>query len=139
MIRRICLLVLLALSAAPVARADEALGRLFFTPEKRAALDRERQLRVRQVERIEGAISLDGVVKRSSGRNTVWINSRPHDVAQSQQGISVTIGSDATDATLRVGEESPATLRVGEALDRDTGERHDGLRGGRLAPKPSRP
>lgn len=62
------------------ALADEALGRLFFTPAQRAALDRERLLGItRNPNATEGESSytFDGQVRRSSGRNTRWINGEP--------------------------------------------------------------
>ena len=69
--------------------AEEPLGRLFFTPAQRAQLDVARKQRARTTlatERAEEAtsaaptpqtITYDGVVQRSDGKSTVWINSRP--------------------------------------------------------------
>lgn len=74
----LCAAVLLPLPAV----AEQALGRLFFTPEKRAALERSRRLNLRQAQQMEGeTLSLDGIVRRSDGSGTAWINGRPHYVA----------------------------------------------------------
>ncbi|OQY70928.1 MAG: hypothetical protein B6D47_06895, partial [Rhodocyclaceae bacterium UTPRO2] len=64
----------LALLAAGAHAADETLGRLFFTPERRAALERQRQLNIRETQKtIEGAeLGVSGIVQRSSGKNTAW-------------------------------------------------------------------
>ena len=47
-------LLMLALFCAisPALRADEGLGRLFFTPERRQNLDRQRQLNIQEKQEI---------------------------------------------------------------------------------------
>jgi hypothetical protein len=83
------LLCALAVPAMPVA-AQEAIGRLFFTPSQRASLDVARSQRARATlatERTEEqaapaaqTITYGGMVRRSDGKSTVWINNRPvHD------------------------------------------------------------
>lgn len=70
----------LFLAAATAAEAQtEPLGRLFFTPEQRVMLDRQRQRNPSfAVTADESArITLNGRVVRSSGRNTEWINGTP--------------------------------------------------------------
>lgn len=55
----------------------EPLGRLFFTPEQRAALDRQRQFNLNFLTNqtdADGSLTLNGEVRRSSGRNTRWVN-----------------------------------------------------------------
>ena len=53
------------------------LGRLFMTPEWRANLERQRQLNIQETRSLEGgAMRLDGVVLRSTGKSTVWVNNR---------------------------------------------------------------
>lgn len=59
---------------------QETLGRLFFTPEQRAALDRQRLLNPGESSDSmdsESSQTLNGEVRRSSGRNTRWINGDP--------------------------------------------------------------
>jgi hypothetical protein len=85
---RLLPLLLALLATLPVpASCDEALGRLFFTPAQRAALDRERLLGIaRRPNAIEGEASytFNGHVKRSSGQTTRWIN------GEAQTGGAVT-------------------------------------------------
>jgi hypothetical protein len=79
--------ILLAL-AAPCAGAVE-LGTLFTSPEERARLDRlrrgEPEGSTLQVERTRER-SLTGFVKRSDGRNTVWIDGVPMPVSRPGSG-----------------------------------------------------
>jgi hypothetical protein len=87
------------------------LGRLFFTPEYRAILDRQRQSSGKG----EAPLSINGVVTRSSGRRTVWINGLAQD-----------------DPQLPVSE-----IRVGDTLDPHTGKSADLLNGGKIQIKPA--
>ncbi|MFZ6843874.1 hypothetical protein [Undibacterium sp. RuTC16W] len=82
-------LLLTALTSGPVAGADVVtLGRLFLTPAERANLDHLRQqgeaanlkTELNDPVKLEAGkepvvqLTIDGVVKRSSGKNTAWIN-----------------------------------------------------------------
>jgi hypothetical protein len=76
-------------AAAQAAKPAEPIGRMFFTPAQRAQLDVARTQRARTTlatEKTEEVvtsapvpqtITYDGVVRRSDGKSTVWINSRP--------------------------------------------------------------
>jgi len=126
---------LMSVTAQPAAEKAEIapLGRLFFTPERRAALERQRLSNIQERQTLQGAtMSLDGVVQRSSGKSTVWINGRPqneNDAART--GVSAKVsGRSPGSAMLAPGEEAPARLSVGEAMNRATGERDDRLGGG---------
>ena len=126
--------------AAPPAPAP-AIGRLFFTPEKRTLLERQRLSNIRETQSLEGAtMSLDGVVQRSSGKSTVWINGHPqteHDGTRT--GVDVRLSpKNPGHAQLAPGEESPTQLKVGEAINRATGERNDRLGGGVVKTPPRR-
>jgi hypothetical protein len=113
--------LLLLLVALPAWPQGEPLGRLFFTPQQRAALDRERLLGFsQQPSGLEGDASytFDGEVRRSSGKHTRWINGQ------------------AQTAPAR----APA-VAVGDTYHPATGERENLLRGGsiviqRKPPKP---
>ena len=95
----------------PVHAEEAALGRLFFTPEKRVILDRQRQSNILTGREADGApLTFNGYVRRSGGRETQWING----IAQGDPTVS------------RRG------LRVGETLDPGSGERQDLLQGGRI-------
>jgi hypothetical protein len=73
-----CLFACLLLLATSAASAqNEPLGRLFMTPQQRAALDRERLLGLNQRQSeldSEASYTYNGEVRRSSGKNTRWIN-----------------------------------------------------------------
>jgi hypothetical protein len=102
-----------------------ALGKLFLTPEKRQMLDRQRDSNLRESESVESeTLQLDGVVQRSSGRHSVWINQRMQ--SESDKGLSVGVQrrSPAT-ADIAPAKEPATRLRVGESLDRGTGQRQD--------------
>jgi hypothetical protein len=111
----------------------EALGRLFFTPERRTTLERQRLSNIQETQTLQGAtISLNGVVHRSSGKSTVWINGRPqHETDAARTGVSATItAKNPGSAVLAAGEETPARLSVGESMNRATGQRDNRLGGG---------
>ncbi len=120
---------------------DQTIGRLFFTPERRAAMDRQRQFNVQQARVMEGAsLTVDGVVRRSSGKSTVWINGVPHDDDLANSEVRPHIDArDPSRVLLKAGEEAPASLRVGETINRTTREKQDGLEGGRIAVRRNRP
>ena len=120
------------------ATGTRTLGRLFTTPEQREALDRRRQLNIKEAEVVDdlGATTLNGRVVRSSGKSTTWVNGVPEDDAyRAREADRVAI--DAGEARGRV------PLKVGETLDRTQGSVSDGLNGGRVrverpAPPPRR-
>lgn len=70
----------LLLLMPPAARPEE-LGRLFFTPQARAELEQRRRAAPLLPPPPPGdPMRITGVVRRSSGRITVWINGEPvHD------------------------------------------------------------
>lgn len=116
------------------------LGRLFMTPERRAILERQRQLNIQEVQTIEGStVTVDGVVTRSSGRSTVWVNQRPQN--ENSLGTGVTTHVSPTNpgrVTVAPGEDAPASLKVGESINRGTREKTDALGDGRITVKPAR-
>lgn len=119
---------------APARAADTLeIGRLFFTPERRTTLERQRTLNVQEAQTLQGTtMSLDGVVYRSSGKATVWINRQAQTESEaSRTGVSAVISPKAPgSALLAPGEETPARLKVGEAMNRATGERNTRLGSG---------
>jgi hypothetical protein len=120
--------------AAPANAADPApLGRLFFTPERRAALERQRTFNLQEAQTLQGnSISLDGVVYRSGGKSTVWINQKAQTEDESARtGVNAVVSPKSPgSAMLAPGEDTPAQLKVGEAINRATGERNTRLGGG---------
>ena len=84
-------LALLVLITTPSAYADDDLGRLFTTPEQRAAMEKLRYQKpaeiitvpeitfeepvVEEEKPVIGGITVNGLVYRKGGKSTAWINS----------------------------------------------------------------
>ena len=127
--------VLSCLAGTASATDPAALGRLFLAPETRQALERQRQLNItRQVRSLEdSSMRLDGVVVRSSGKSTVWINNRPQDESARETDVTATVSSRQPHrAMLVTGSDAPADLKVGVTLDRATRETSGGLAEGEI-------
>lgn len=77
---KVCALLLLAPFMRSAAGASDAggLGRLFLSPVERSAIDRIRRGEPAAAQAGPGS-SLTGYVKRSDGRNTVWLSGVPYD------------------------------------------------------------
>jgi hypothetical protein len=124
------LLLLLLVMNCSSAFAQE-MGRLFFTPEQRAALDARRKARVPDKPAAAIVVSpttrVDGYVKRSGGPSTVWVNGEPlpegaGEAPRIGPRVSVSVGEGGRRANLRPGEE----------LDRSTGEVRDVIGDGEI-------
>ena len=122
------LLVFAAMLPWCATHSAEPLGRLFFTPSQRAALDAGKQISkpptVRAVApRGPRAVTLNGVVTRSDGESAVWING--HEArGKPVSGVSAsTSATDPTSVQLRVGgARKSVRLRVGQQLDPVSGK-----------------
>lgn len=125
---------LILLLVAQAALAQE-IGRLFFTPDQRAALDARRKARVPDKAAAAVVTSpttrLDGYVKRSTGPSTVWVNGETlpegspdaPSIGRSPEGrVSVPVGEGGR----------RAGLRPGEVVDRGTGEVRDVIGDGEI-------
>lgn len=119
---------------AGIAAEAPPLGRLFLTPQWRTALERQRQLNIQETRNLEGgSMRLDGVVVRSSGKSTVWINNHPQTENALGTGVAVSLSRQRPDrATLTTGTEPPADLKVGVTLNRATRETSGGLADGEI-------
>ena len=120
---RVRALLVLLLIAPSLGNAQE-LGRLFFTPEQREALDARRKARVPDKPAAAIVVSpttrVDGFVKRSGGPSTVWVNG---EALPEGSGDAPRI---APSMSVSVGEGGRRTaLKPGEVLDRGTGEVRD--------------
>lgn len=121
--------LLAALLGTAGARAQE-LGRLFFTPEQRAALDARRKARVPDkpaaAPQAESPITrINGEVQRSGGRSTVWVNGEAIPEG-APTGAPQPAPAGPGRVSLPAGESAQRyELRVGESLDRGTGEVRD--------------
>ena len=108
------------------AAADE-LGRLFFTPQQRQDLDRRRDRNIEEKEVVvEGSVTVNGHVTRSSGKTTTWVNGVPQYDTYS--------GRDPGRVHLQDG-----TVKIGQTLDRTRGEVKDNLQGGTVRVNPKAP
>ena len=139
--RRASALVFVASLLPAMAQAQE-LGRLFFTPDQRAALDARRKARVPDkpaaVPQAEQPTTrVDGAVRRSGGRSTVWVNGEAIPENPRTEGAHLeTEGAKSGRVAIPAGENTQRyDLRVGETLDRNTGEVHDVV-GGEVRVRP---
>ena len=126
----------LLLSAA--AGAQE-LGRLFFTPEQRTALDARRKARVPDkpaaTPQVESPVTrVNGAVRRTGGKSTVWVNGEAIPEGAQPGGPQLTPRSaNPSRVSVPAGEGAQRyDLRVGESLDRGSGEVRDVLGDGEV-------
>jgi hypothetical protein len=130
--------LIVALLGSAGARAQE-LERLFFTPEQRAALDARRKARVPDkpaaVPQVESPVTrVNGAVQRSGGRSTVWVNGEPIPEGAPATAVQTAPALQGPGrVSLPVGETAQRyDLRVGESLDRGSGEVKDVIGDGEI-------
>lgn len=122
-------MLVVAFAALPALAQGESLGRLFFTPDERSNFDRAR-LTGGGAEQ-EGApaqqmdsITLNGIVKRSGGKTTVWVNNSAQHESDWPPGTkrqaSKTRLPDFPVLVQKTGKT--VTLKVGQTLNVDSGE-----------------
>ncbi|HLO63777.1 MAG TPA: hypothetical protein VK165_12535 [Azonexus sp.] len=119
--RRLILLLVLALSGLPSQADNAPLGRLFFDAQQRAYLDQQRQRNPwfgqQHADDTEAGLTFNGEVRSSSGRRTRWINGE----------------ADWNNA-------SPAPrVPVGNTYYPESGQSDSPLGGGRIVVQPARP
>lgn len=137
------LLLVACLLAAPAAQAQE-LGRLFFTPDQRAALDARRKARVPDKPAAATVVSpttrLDGYVKRSTGPSTVWVNGEGLlETSPEAPRIGATRSDDGR-VSIGVGDSGARVgMKPGETLDRGSGEVRDLIGEGEIRIQRSKP
>ena len=134
----------LAAAGTSSAQAQE-LGRLFFTPEQRAALDARRKARVPDkpaaVPVTESPVTrVNGAVQRGGGRSTVWVNGEMiQEDAQPDNARVLPRGPKPGGVSVPAGEGSRRyDMRVGESLDRGSGEVRDVIGEGEIKIGPRR-
>lgn len=131
-----CLLIVLGITNISIVKADN-LGRLYTTPEQRQLLEKERNYKpepekVRVVEEPEvvevavpvveekelgSAITVKGLVQRSDGKNTAWLNEsntfegdlesqyiKVDDNEITQEHVEITMPDNKTKIKLKVGD-----------------------------------
>lgn len=121
--------LLVVFATLPSPSQGESLGRLFFTPDERGNFDRAR-LSGGNIEQEGSAdqqlesLSLNGIVKRSSGKSTVWINN----LAQNEIDFPLvskrqTVKTRLPDFPVLVQKTGKTViLKVGQTLNIDSGE-----------------
>lgn len=114
------------LAATPAVSADQGLGRLFHSAEKREQLDRQRAHNTLESRTAtEGPLLvINGQVRRSTGRHTTWINGQPQNEGDMRTGIATRPAAGAPGHVVIEPANAPrqATVRVGEIVHRDTHE-----------------
>jgi hypothetical protein len=140
------LLAIALLSGAGCVGAVEELGRLFFTPERRELLDRQRALNMLESEAVaeNPQIVVNGQVRRSSGKRTTWINGQAQNDIETRTGVVAhPTGSSHEQVVIESGDDPKAQVRIGQTLNRGTQETSDPLGNGqivihRYSPPPKR-
>jgi len=135
MMRRVILLALAASCVSPPVLGQD-LGRLFFTPEQRNALDARRKARIPDKPAaavVESPVTrVDGFVSRGGGRSTTWVNGEPVPEGTHPEGLRVQPKrNEAGRVIVNIGEtETQVDLKIGQSFDRGSGEVRDSLDGG---------
>lgn len=116
--------LVLALAGHSHLACAEEVGKLFFTPQQRQELDRKRLANVVEQETIVvSLVTMNGHVTRSSGKTTTWVNGTPqYDMFRPRDPRQFNISEDAG---------APA-IKVGQTLDKNSGEVRDSLSGGEI-------
>jgi len=129
--RALC--VLLFLIAGNAMPADITLGRLFYTPEQRAALEEARRRNIRAEEQADEAskkpkpdgprtVTLNGVVRRSDGESMIWVNGKPVE-NEINDGMRVRLTPDQSGVTVHDTEKGRTVrLKVGQHANLLTGK-----------------
>lgn len=138
MMRLLAHVALLGAMLASGPAAGQELGRLFFTPEQRTALDARRKARVPDkpaASVVESAVTrVDGVVSRGGGKSTVWVNGEPIPEGAQPEGLRVRARkSDSSRVTMEQGAaDTLVDLKIGQSFDSATGEVKDVMRSGEV-------
>lgn len=113
--------------------SSPSLGRLFYTPAQRATLDEMRRRPQKAAATEEKAprppapeyVTLNGVVRRSDGTTTVWLNDRQVRGRESQEGLLIAPArrtAAPNHVTVRVPETGRIVeLKVGQQLEVNSG------------------
>jgi len=145
--RRLALVPALAIAFAAQA-ADLPYGRLFYTPEQRAALEDARRRNIRAEELAAQAatapkaprprkLTVTGVVQRSDGESFAWINGKQVE-SETKDGMRVRHAAGQTGVVVYDPEKRRSvSVKVGQQIDLTTGrieESYESKRGQAQAP-----
>jgi hypothetical protein len=141
--RHAAALLLACALLAPRAVLAQELGRLFFTPEQREALDARRRARLPDKPAAVApspTTRVDGSVRRSLGKSTVWVDGSAVPEGTQPEGLRIRRGGDPSRVSVIVGEDGRRIeMRVGETLDRGSGEVSDVIGQGKIRIHPKGP
>lgn len=127
MARLIVLLMIALLPGHAACAGAESLGRLFFTPDERAMLDRMREKSSGGTLSAAEQITLNGLVRRSSGKTTAWINQLPQYGNETPQGVAVRQGpASKSSAVLLLPSGRQVNLKAGQTFDITKGKVREG-------------
>ncbi|HET6491367.1 MAG TPA: hypothetical protein VFG44_00185 [Burkholderiales bacterium] len=126
---RLALSLLALLFAVNAASAAESLGRLFYTPAERAQLDVLRSRKnVAAPEQQEPppapeVVTYGGVVRRSDGKTTVWINNQVVNDGKATDGLPISSRVRPDDSvSLKLPQASGSIdLKVGQSVEIGSG------------------
>ena len=103
------------------------IGRLFYSPDERAMLDQLRQKSSGTTVSATEQITLNGIVRRSSGKTTTWINQLPQHESETPQGIAVRQGqASKPSALLLLPSGRQVNLKAGQTFDTTKGKVREG-------------
>lgn len=123
---RLLAVIAFGLAAQCAQAADPPLGRIFFSPEQRTQLDALRKQRsvASQVrdEPVPEVVTYNGIVRRSDGKTTVWLNNELLSESEllGKQSIVGSIGRNGQ-VTLQA-PETAIRLKVGQSATLFTGK-----------------
>lgn len=127
MARLIFLLMIAFLPGHAVCAGAEPLGRLFFSPDERAMLDRLRQKSGGATLSATEQITLNGIIRRSSGKTTAWINQVPQNENETPQGVAVQQEKTSKpSAVLLLPSGKRVDLKAGQTFDATKGKVREG-------------
>ena len=116
------------------------LGRFFFTPAERAALNLARTQKPKPPEPPPASkpadatpapevLTYNGVVRRSDGRAVLWINDRAIDAPEALSGVASTRVRNDGAMIVKVQPAGPAVdLKVGQSIDLSSGSVREAAR-----------
>lgn len=132
MSRKFLFLAFGLLPASAISADAGAIGRLFHSPEERRALDQLRQDEGRNSQAPDNVVEaqqfrLDGIVKRSNGKSTSWINGVAYADHQTVQGLKVLPppGQRGT-AAIQLAPGKNINLKAGQTYDANSGQVQEG-------------
>jgi len=143
MTSRLAAAIVLTVSFGSAAAAE--YGRLFFTPAQRAALDNLRELSLRRPAAATESkepeqpqqqhMRVDGVLRRSDGKSTVWLNNRAISSDQ-KSSLNISLGKNDNRVKITVPQSSQSIeLKVGQTVEIMSGAIEEGY-ARRTPPKP---